>query len=104
MTDGDRSREEVPMTAELVEEVTLGMAVGRDWTFEDMLQLPNNGRRYEIVDGSLRASPAPTRLHQRVAHRLTHVLEQAAPRSTCRSAWSSAPPTGSSRRRRVSAA
>jgi Uma2 family endonuclease len=68
------------MTAELAEDITLRMPVGRDWTFDDLLRLPDDGRRYEIVDGSLRVSPAPTRLHQRIAHRLTEVLEEAAPR------------------------
>jgi len=68
------------MTAELVEDVTLRMPVGRDWTFEDLLQIPDDGHRYEIVDGSLHVSPAPGRLHQRVAQRLTVVLEEAAPK------------------------
>jgi len=67
------------MTAELVEDVTLRMPVGRDWTFDDLLQLPSDGRRYEIVDGSLRVSPAPGRRHQRVAGRLVEVLKAAAP-------------------------
>jgi Uma2 family endonuclease len=68
------------MTAELVEDVTLRMPVGRDWTFDDLLLLPRDGRRYEIVDGSLRVSPAPGRRHQRVAGRLVEVLKAAAPR------------------------
>jgi Uma2 family endonuclease len=80
MTDENGSREEVPpMTAELVEDVTLRMPVGRDWTFDDLLRLPRDGRRYEIVDGSLHVSPAPALKHQRVAHRLTDVLKDAAP-------------------------
>ena len=81
MTDENGSREEVvpPMTAELVEDVTLRMPVGRDWTFDDLLQLPRDGRRYEIFDGSLYVSPAPALRHQRAAHRLTDVLQDGAP-------------------------
>lgn len=67
------------MTADLVEDVMLRMPVGRDWTFEDLLQLPDDGRRYEIVDGSLHVLPAPHRTHQRVADRLADVLKEAAP-------------------------
>src|SRR6266487_7030560 len=80
MTEENGSREEVPlMTADLVEDVMLRMPVGRDWTFEDLLQLPDDGRRYEIVDGSLHVLPAPHRTHQRVADRLADVLKEAAP-------------------------
>jgi Uma2 family endonuclease len=67
------------MTAELVEDVTLRMPVGRDWTFDDLLKLPRDGRRYEIVDGSLRVSAAAGRRHQRVAGRLVEILKAAAP-------------------------
>jgi Uma2 family endonuclease len=73
-------REEVPpMTAELVEDVTLRMPVGRDWTYEDLLELPDDGRRYEVVDGSLHVSPAPWPRHQVAASRLVGLLEEAAP-------------------------
>jgi Uma2 family endonuclease len=68
------------MTAELFEDVTLRMPVGRDWTFEDLLQIPDDGHRYEIVDGSLHVSPAPGIPHQRVAGRLADVLKEAAPK------------------------
>ncbi len=67
------------MTAELVEDVTLSMPMGRDWTFEDLRRLPDDGRRYEIIDGSLHVSPAPTPRHQRAARRLGQVLDEAAP-------------------------
>lgn len=33
-------------------------------TYEDFLQLPDDGRRYEILDGELFMSPAPRPIHQ----------------------------------------
>ncbi len=80
MTDDNESHEGVPpMTAALSEDVTLRMPLGRDWTFEDLLQLPDDGRRYEIIDGSLHVSPSPTSVHQRAARRLAALLEVAVP-------------------------
>ena len=35
-----------------------------DWTVERVLALPDDGNRYEVVDGELLVSPAPTLLHQ----------------------------------------
>jgi len=40
------------------------------WTFDDLEALPDDGRRYEVVDGALLVSPAPTHWHQAVARRL----------------------------------
>jgi hypothetical protein len=34
------------------------------FTYEDYLQLPDNGKRYEIIDGELYMSPAPNLGHQ----------------------------------------
>jgi Uma2 family endonuclease len=39
------------------------------FTYEDYLQLPDNGKRYEIIDGELYMSPAPTTGHQRIVGR-----------------------------------
>jgi hypothetical protein len=30
------------------------------WTFADLEELPDDGYRYEIIDGSLHVSPPPT--------------------------------------------
>ncbi len=35
-------------------------------TYQDFCALPDNGRRYEILDGDLYMSPSPTPLHQHV--------------------------------------
>lgn len=37
-----------------------------EWTYEDYLRLPDDGRRYEIIEGVLYVSPAPKYLHQRI--------------------------------------
>lgn len=66
------------MTAELIESVTLRMP-RRAWTFDDLLELPDDGRRYEIIDGSLHVSPGATPIHQVAAGRIRDVLLAAAP-------------------------
>lgn len=43
----------------------MGMsALSRIWTREEVLALPDDGRRYELVDGELLVSPTPRPLHQ----------------------------------------
>ncbi len=37
----------------------------RTWTRDDVLALPDDGNRYELVDGELLVSPSPRGLHQR---------------------------------------
>jgi Uma2 family endonuclease len=41
-----------------------GLPATHSWTLDDLARLPDDGRRYEIVDGSLHVSPAPVFLHQ----------------------------------------
>ena len=43
-------------------------------TIDDYLALPNDGKRYEIIDGELYVSPSPLTRHQRIIARLTHLL------------------------------
>ena len=45
-----------------------------DWTVERVLALPEDGNRYEVVDGELLVSPAPTLLHQRAIGALYLIL------------------------------
>jgi len=72
--------EEVPpVTAELVEDVTLRMPRRRDWTWADLQEIPDDRHRYEIIDGSLHVSPSPSRPHQIAASRLVQLLLAAAP-------------------------
>jgi Uma2 family endonuclease len=53
---------------------------GEGFTIDDLDRMPDDGHRYELLDGSLIVSPAPGLPHQRVAFVLTHILELACPR------------------------
>lgn len=44
-------------------------------TYQDYCALPDDGRRYEILDGDLYMSPAPFVFHQRLVLRLATVLK-----------------------------
>jgi hypothetical protein len=46
------------MSAEPID--TLTLPDRQVWTLEDLVSLPDDGHRYEIVDGSLLMAPAPT--------------------------------------------
>ncbi|MCC6630021.1 MAG: Uma2 family endonuclease [Chloroflexi bacterium] len=48
------------------------------WTYDDYCALPDDGRRYEIIDGVLYMTPSPKEAHQAIsalltAHLMTHV-------------------------------
>ncbi|MCP9462936.1 MAG: Uma2 family endonuclease [Nitrospira sp.] len=43
-------------------------------TYHDYLLLPDDGKRYEIIDGDLFMTPAPVTRHQTIAMRLSHLL------------------------------
>ena len=45
-----------------------------DWRFDQLDALPDDGRRYEVVDGLLLVSPAPTFWHQAVGAALLRQL------------------------------
>jgi len=51
----------------------------RPLTVTDLDLSPDDGCRYELDDGVLVVSPAPTPLHQRVLHHLQVLLEAACP-------------------------
>ncbi len=44
------------------------------FTYDDYLTLPNDGKRYEIIDGDLHITPAPIPEHQLVLVYLTEIL------------------------------
>jgi Uma2 family endonuclease len=48
------------------------------WTVDDLDRLPDDGKRYEIIDGSLLVSPAPTPRHQVIADRVRRLLRASA--------------------------
>jgi len=56
------------------------MPVGvAEWTVDDLDQLPDDGLRYELLDGILLVSPAPTRRHQRAVWQLGLLLQATCP-------------------------
>ena len=46
------------------------------WTAEMARALPDDGNRYEVLDGALFVSPAPSALHQRAVFRLCSILDR----------------------------
>jgi Uma2 family endonuclease len=46
------------------------------WTYEDYRTLPDDRNRYEVIDGELLMTPAPSTTHQRVSKRLGRMLLQ----------------------------
>lgn len=51
----------------------------RDWTPDELLALPDDGYRYEIIDGGLAVSPPPSPRHQGVLARLARLLDERLP-------------------------
>src|SRR6266545_4028843 len=51
----------------------------RPLTVEDLVRLPNDGNRYELVGGVLEVTPAPGNYHNRVVSRMTVLLDRACP-------------------------
>src|SRR5712691_1220216 len=52
---------------------------GDPFTVDDLDRMPDDGHRYELIDGMLIVSPAPGLPHQRVAFVLGTLLEQTCP-------------------------
>lgn len=46
------------------------LTVKREWTASDLQELPVDGNRYEVIDGELFVSPAPTLRHQEAVYQL----------------------------------
>ena len=66
--------------------VTIGEAwpgFGGPFTVAELDRMPNDGHRYELVDGVLVVSPRPTTVHQFVAMRLAAALDRACPDGLC---------------------
>lgn len=43
--------------------------------YSDYAEIPADGKRYEVLDGELHVTPAPSPIHQRVSKRLQRILE-----------------------------
>ncbi len=50
------------------------MPIDTRLTYEDYCLLPNDGKRYEIIDGELFVTPSPRRAHQKVVSNLLYYL------------------------------
>ena len=59
-----------------MEAVTLPQS--RALTRADLETMPDDGHRYELIDGTLLVTPSPARRHQRAAFRLARLLDDAA--------------------------
>jgi Uma2 family endonuclease len=49
--------------------------IGTRLTYEDYASIPSDGRIYQIVDGEVIVTPAPSPFHQRASRRLQRQLE-----------------------------
>ena len=47
----------------------------RRWTLDEVHALPEDGKKYELVDGELWVTPAPTDRHETILARLTRILD-----------------------------
>ncbi|HSR68023.1 MAG TPA: Uma2 family endonuclease [Acidobacteriota bacterium] len=45
-------------------------------SYQDYLALPDDGKRYEIIEGDLYVTPSPTTRHQRISKRILFLLMQ----------------------------
>lgn len=45
-----------------------------EWTYSEYARLPDDGNRYEVIDGEVLVTPAPTPHHQKVIARLLVAL------------------------------
>jgi Uma2 family endonuclease len=51
-----------------------GVRANVPYTYQEYCYLPNDGRRYEIIEGDLYVTPAPSSMHQTVSRRLQFAL------------------------------
>ncbi|HEY2700620.1 MAG TPA: Uma2 family endonuclease [Pseudonocardiaceae bacterium] len=52
---------------------------GRPLTVRDLESMPDDGNRYELIDGELYVSAAPATRHQKIVYRLHDVLDAVCP-------------------------
>ncbi len=57
----------------------VGLPWGRPLTYDDLADLPDDGHRYELIDGVLIVSPSPRTVHQRVVGNLYLQLREHCP-------------------------
>lgn len=52
----------------------MGETAKRPWTYDELQRLPDDGNRYEIIDGELYVTPSPRRSHQDVLGTLYYLM------------------------------
>jgi Uma2 family endonuclease len=57
----------------------IGIPHGRPFTVDDLEAMPDDGNRYELIDGTLIVSPAPVARHQKIVAKLVAKLDPACP-------------------------
>jgi Uma2 family endonuclease len=65
------------MSAVTIDEAWPGF--GSAFTVAELDRMPDDGHRYELLDGALLVSPRPTTIHQFVATRLASLLDRSCP-------------------------
>jgi Uma2 family endonuclease len=68
------------MTAMSTDPCLAGVAAGRPFTVHDLEAMPDDGHRYELIDGVLIVTPAPGWFHQESSAELFVQLRLACPR------------------------
>ena len=59
---------------------TMSIHASSPFTVTDLERMPDDGRRYEVVDGELLVSPAPGLPHQEIIFRLCRRLDDCCPK------------------------
>lgn len=57
----------------------IGLPRGRSLTRDDLDQMPDDGHRYELIDGILIVTPAPSPVHQQVSGNIHLALREHCP-------------------------
>jgi Uma2 family endonuclease len=52
------------------------VAATKAWTLEELHRLPDDGNRYEVINGELYVTPAPSDRHETIAAKLARVLDR----------------------------
>jgi Uma2 family endonuclease len=52
----------------------MGMAAAKFWTIPELDALPDDGNKYEVIDGELLVTPEPTQEHQTIIARLNAMV------------------------------
>jgi Uma2 family endonuclease len=52
------------------------MASTKVWTLDDLHSLPDDGNKYELINGELYVTPAPTNHHEPIGARLARLLDR----------------------------